>query len=81
MLRSPATPQNANALREFPVGARQSIDDQITAPSRCYLLFDSRIRSEYAAQGRQQAAGSVKAERTNGLQTRWNGPGHKVMGW
>ena len=28
-----------------------------------------------------QAGGSGQAESTDGLQTRWNGPGHKAMGW
>ena len=57
------------------------IDDEVIVHSRCYLLFDNRIRSECAAQGRQQTARSDKAERADGLQTRWNGPGHKALGW
>ena len=59
---------------------RQTIDDKVTAHSRRHLLFDNRIRSERAAQSRQQAAGSGKAERADSLQTRWNGPRHKAMG-
>jgi hypothetical protein len=81
MLRSPAIPQNANALREFPVGARQSIDDQITAPSRCYMRFDKRVRSDPTAQTRQQAGSSGKTESTDGLQTRRHGPRHEAVGW
>jgi hypothetical protein len=51
------------------------------AYGRRYPLFDNRIRPEFATQGRQQTARSDKAERADGLQTRWNGPGHKAMGW
>ena len=59
---------------------RQTIDDKATAHSRRHLLFDNRIRSERAAQSRQQAGGSGKAERADSLQTRRNGPRHKAMG-
>jgi hypothetical protein len=44
-------------------------------------IFGNRIRSKCAAEGWQQAAGSSKAERTDGLQTRRNGQGHQAMGW
>ena len=57
------------------------MNDEVTAHSRCYLLFGNHIRSKCAAQDRQQTAGSGKAERAGGLQTRWNGPAHKAMGW
>jgi hypothetical protein len=60
--------------------ARQTNDDKITAHSHCHLLFDNRIGAGRAAQSRQQAGGSGKAERADSLQTRWNGPRHKAMG-
>jgi hypothetical protein len=61
--------------------AKGYIDDEITANSRCCLLFGNGIRSECAPEKQQQTAGSGKTERAGGLQTRWNGPGHKAMGW
>jgi hypothetical protein len=30
----------------------EAIDDEVTAYSRCYLLFGNRVRSECAAQSR-----------------------------
>jgi hypothetical protein len=71
-------PQSANALRDIlgRVVTQNGEFDEVPGHSRCYLLFGHRVRSECAAQG-----GSGKAESADGLQARWNGPGHKAMGW
>jgi hypothetical protein len=55
--------------------------DEIAVHSPCYLLFAHCVRSERAAQSRYQSARSGEAESAYGLQIRWNGPGHKAMGW
>jgi hypothetical protein len=55
--------------------------DEVAAHSRCYLLFGHCVRSERAAQSRYESDGSGKTESSDGLQIRWNGPGHKAMGW
>jgi hypothetical protein len=56
--------------------------DEVAVHSRGYLVvFGHRICSGCASQSRQQSAGSGTAESAYGLQTRWNGPGHKAMGW
>ena len=67
--------------RQDPVQGLNDEFDEVAVHRRCYLLFEHRIRSEYAAQCRQQSVGSGKAESAYGLQIRWNGPGHKAMGW
>jgi hypothetical protein len=55
-------------------------NNEIFDHSRRGMFFSERIRSG-CAQGRQQAAGLGKAERTDGLQTRRNGEGHQAVGW
>jgi hypothetical protein len=44
------------------------------------ICLSANAFAQCAAEGRQQAARSSKAERTNGLQTCPNGQGHQAMG-
>src|SRR5882757_7108023 len=60
---------------------RRGHNDEVAGHSRRSLFFDECLRARYAAKGRQQAAGSDKVERTDGLQTRRNGQGHQAVGW
>ena len=43
--------------------------------------FSANAYAQNAPKVGNKTAGSGKAERGDRLQTRWNGPGHKAMGW
>lgn len=77
----PGNPAGRECSAGIPVVGEANNDVQVVAHSRRHLLFDNSARSERVPKGRQQAGGSGKAERADRLQTRWNGPRHKAMGW
>ncbi len=54
-------------------------DDENLDRSRRCIVFSECIRTSHAAQDRQQATHSGKAERADGLQTRRRGQGHQAV--